>query len=538
MKSVLFCRVSSKEQEEVGYSLPSQQKLLSEYSEKKDFEVARSFAISESASGKHQRKAFIEMMKYVDTHHIKIIICEKTDRLTRNLKDAVSIYAWLDQDDERQMHLVKDSLVLHKNSRSQEKLNLDMRIVFAKNYIDNLSEEVKKGQKEKIEQGWYPARPKLGYKSQEINGRINHVIDDKHALFIKRMFELYDQGNHSVERLAELLFQEGFRSRDGKKVVTSRIHSLLQDPFFYGVFEWNGVVYKGNHSPLISKELYDRVQYRLKSKITPKVQKHLFLFKGLLRCKTCLGTISFETHKGIVYGHCHHYKPCNDDIWVREDKLEKQVKKALIKLQINNKRVMEWIRKALKESNQDISLFHTNALNELHDQLKAVDKRMSNLYDDKVDEVITKEFYDQKSKEYKTQKVSIEGAIAKHNNAHNQTQDLSVKFYELSQRAESIYDIKKTDKKRILLQVIYAKLFLYEGKLVFEYTKGFSILAKLVELTNKSSKVEKFKENTVNTFEPLKSIVPVTYTPNFSFLDPALRRVQDLNLCEPCGSWD
>ena len=63
MKSVLFCRVSSIEQEEVGYSLPSQQKLLSEYSEKKGFSVIRSFAISESASGKHQRKAFIEMIK-------------------------------------------------------------------------------------------------------------------------------------------------------------------------------------------------------------------------------------------------------------------------------------------------------------------------------------------------------------------------------------------------------------------------------------------------------------------------------------------
>lgn len=529
MKSVLFCRVSSKEQEEVGYSLPSQQKLLSEYSEKKGYSVVRSFAISESASGKHQRKAFIEMMKYVDKQKIKIIICEKTDRLTRNLKDAVSLYAWLDEDPERQLHLVKDSLILHKNSRSQEKLNLDFRIVFAKNYIDNLSEEVKKGQKEKIEQGWYPSKPKIGYKTQEEHGRITHVIDNTYAPFMKRMFELYNQGNYSVERLANLLFDEGLRSRDGNKIVTSRLHCLLTEPYYYGYFSWNGQLYKGNHPPLISKELFDTVQLRLHAKNTPKVQKHLFLFKNLLKCKTCGSTISFETHKDIVYGHCHHYKPCNDDIWVREDKLEGQIKKALCKLQINNKRVMEWLRKALKESNSDVSVFHTTALEELNKQLIAIDKRMSGLYDDKVDEVITKEFYDHKSKEYKAQKMGIEEAIAKHNNAHNRFQDLGVKFYEISQRAESIYDIKKTDKKRILLQLIYSKLFLKEGKLSFQYSIGFSILAKLVALTNKSSEVVQKEENKINTFELIKDIVPTSHTPHFAFLSPDLRRGRDSN---------
>ena len=79
------------------------------------------------------------MMNYVKVNTIKIIICEKVDRLTRNFKDAVIIDEWLEKDEERQVHLVKDSLILHKNSRSQEKLNWGIRILFAKNYIDNPS---------------------------------------------------------------------------------------------------------------------------------------------------------------------------------------------------------------------------------------------------------------------------------------------------------------------------------------------------------------------------------------------------------------
>jgi len=58
MKSILYCRVSSKEQEETGYSLPAQEKLLSAYSERTGYSVDKVFAISESASGKKQREVF------------------------------------------------------------------------------------------------------------------------------------------------------------------------------------------------------------------------------------------------------------------------------------------------------------------------------------------------------------------------------------------------------------------------------------------------------------------------------------------------
>src|SRR3989339_1966682 len=191
MKSILYCRVSSKEQEETGYSLPAQEKLLSGYSERTGYSVDKVFAISESASGKKQREIFDNMMAYVKKEGIKIIICEKVDRLTRNFKDAVEIDEWLEKDEERQVHLVKDSLILHKNSRSQEKLNWGIRILFAKNYIDNLSEEVKKGQKEKIAQGWLPTRPPYGYKTIGEKGHKIHIPDKDKVPFAKKMFEIY-----------------------------------------------------------------------------------------------------------------------------------------------------------------------------------------------------------------------------------------------------------------------------------------------------------------------------------------------------------
>ena len=143
-KAVVYARVSSKEQEETGYSLDAQEELLKTYAEKPQhqFDVVKKFRISESASGKTQRATFAEMIRYMDKNKVNVLICEKVDRLTRNFKDAIVIDEWLDKDEVRQVHLVKDALILHKNSKSQEKLNWGIRILFAKNYTDNLSEEV------------------------------------------------------------------------------------------------------------------------------------------------------------------------------------------------------------------------------------------------------------------------------------------------------------------------------------------------------------------------------------------------------------
>ena len=233
MKTVLFARVSSKEQEQEGYSLPAQEKLLTEYAERKNLEITKSFSISESASGRYQRKTFNEMLEYVTKNKIKVIVCEKVDRLTRNLKDAVSINEWIQEDPERQVHFVKENCVLSKESKSNEKFIWNIKVSVAQYYIDNLSEEVRKGQKEKIAQGWLPTKPPLGYKTIGEKGHKIHVIDEGTAPLIRKMFELYATGNYSLKALLEAMHKEGLRTREGRRLQKSRLHELLSHPFYY-----------------------------------------------------------------------------------------------------------------------------------------------------------------------------------------------------------------------------------------------------------------------------------------------------------------
>src|SRR3989338_937262 len=250
-EAVIYCRVSSKEQEETGYSLPAQEKLLTEYAQRKGLGILKVFSVAESASGAKQRKIFGEMMEYMRKKGIQILLCEKVDRLTRNLKEAVVANDWLEANEERQLHYVKQNLVIHKNAKSDEKFRWDIEIVLAKKFISNLSEEVKKGQKEKIAQGWLPTAPPLGYKTIGEKGHKIHIIDEAKVPLVKKMFELYGSGNYSLEKLTEVLQNDGLKNMLGRKVSKAQIHAQFSNPFYIGKIVWNNKEYAGKHEPLV-----------------------------------------------------------------------------------------------------------------------------------------------------------------------------------------------------------------------------------------------------------------------------------------------
>jgi len=506
MKAILFCRVSSKEQEETGYSLPAQEKYLHEAAEKKELTVDKVFSVSESAGGKVQRKIFNEMMEYVRKHNISVIVVETTDRLTRNFKDVPTIDKWVLEDESHEIFLAKEGCVLNKNSKSHEWFMWRVKVATAEYYVRLLSENVKKGQKEKLSQGWLPTRPPIGYKTIGETGHKTHVVDETKVPLVKRMFSLYATGNYSLKKLTEVMEEEGLRNDYGNKIVKSRLHQYLTDPFYIGKNRWNDQLTNGKQETFISKELFEKVQQLLKSKTTPKYRKHNHLFKALIRCEECSGLITWEIHKGIIYGHCNHYRNCTQKTWFGQEEVEIQLIKAFEKLQINNPRLADWIRKALKETNKDAMEYYTASLDELNQRLKLLEQRFEKIYDDKIDEKITEEFYKKKFQQYSEEKEQTSEAIQKHSNASTRYHELAMNVYDLSQRAKEIYlKAKDIDKKRQLLRLVFEKLTIDEGKIYYTYSKAFKLLYAAVEATN-SSKVDDIVKTRKEIFEPGKKI--------------------------------
>lgn len=527
MKSVTIERVSSKEQDETGYSLPAQQKLLANYAISKGFSIAKSFTITESASGKKQREIFNAAFEYVKKNNIKIMIVEKADRFTRNFKDSVDLWTWLDEDEERQLHSVKDSLALHKNSRSQEKLNWDIRIVFAKNYVDNLSEEVRKGQKEKLAQGWLPTRPPIGYITVGEKGHKTHVVDENTAPLVKRMFTLYATGDYSLVKLTKIMKEEGLRNAQGNKIVKSRIHQYLTDPFYIKQNRWNDKLYPGKQEQFIDDELFEKVQTVLKSKTTPKYRTHFHLFKALMKCKECGGSITWEAHKGIVYGHCNHYKDCSQKTWSIERDIENQIIANLENLEVKSPRLAEWIKKALKESHQEEITYHSSSVGELNKRHAILKNRLDGIYEDKLDGKITEAYYDRKFAEYSKEIRQLDKKLSSLGESTVKYFEISNNFYNISQHAGAIYKKAKTiENKRSLIKLIFRNLTLDEGSLNFEYTEEYQILYEAVKKTN-SSKELKTVVKAIENFEPSKKADDTAFEEAFLQARPILLRAID-----------
>lgn len=498
MKAVLYCRVSSKDQEEHGFSLPAQEKFLKEYAAKKDLEITKIFAISESASGRKQREVFSEMMQYVIDRDLTVVVCEKVDRLTRNFKDAVAIDEWLEDDENRQVHLVKDSLVLHKNSRSQEKLNWGIRILFAKNYIDNLSEEVKKGLAEKLRQGWLPTKPPVGYRTVGEKGRKIHVIDDEKAPIMRKMFELYATGNYSVDAISKRAHTDGLRNMAGKKIWRSRVAVLLSDPFYIGKIRYNGAIHPGAHEPLISEDLFNKVQELMHGNGAPRQRKHSPLFKALLRCVDCNRTITWEQHKGHWYGHCNRYGNCPHRKYVRQEKVEEQLLDYLDGITIKSPRLVEWIKKALKNSHADEMVYNESSRNELQKRYAATQRRIDSLYDDKIDGKISEDFYRTKFQQYSQEKEGVVNALKRLDTANTRYYELGASVIDLAHRARAIYSNEKTSQedRRVLLSIVFSNLKLNGQKLEVSYSKAFGILSDFSPIWNKSSEPANVGSNT------------------------------------------
>ncbi len=155
----------------------------------------------------------------------------------------------------------------------------------------------------------------------------------------------------------------------------------------------------------------------------------------------------------------------------------------------------------MKESHQDEIEYHSLAVNELNQRYELIQKRLDKLYDDKLDEKISKDFYERKFKEYSAERETILGSMKKHSQASSKYFELGITVYELSQKAREIYLSATLEEKRQLISLVFESLFLDEGRLTFSYSKPFKTLWEAVEITN-SSKVLDLVKSSDKIFEP------------------------------------
>jgi site-specific DNA recombinase len=352
--AVLYARVSSQEQAREGFSIDAQGKLLQNYAREKRFEIASNFTDVETAK-QAGRTGFDAMVGYLRTNSsCRVLLVEKTDRLYRNFRDWVTI----DEIDGLEVHFVKEGTIISEESRSSEKFMHGIKVLMAKNYIDNLSEETRKGMIEKASQGIWPSFAPIGYvNANGSNGKRTIVPDPALAPLVKRLYELCATGKYSIKELAAIAQTE--RLTRGGSIQKSTVNKILRNRTYSGQFEWRGERYDGAYEAIIPRDLWLAAQDSLDQRLGTRAKKtgHCFAFSGMLTCGSCGCAMVGEIKKRkYIYYHCSGARGRCGEPYVRQEILEQAYAAMLRRISIDED-IVNWIAIGLRESHTDQKRF-------------------------------------------------------------------------------------------------------------------------------------------------------------------------------------
>lgn len=341
------------------------------------------------------------------------------------------------------------------------RLSADIQAVVASHYSRNLREEAKKGIYGRLKQGFYPFRAPIGYTDQ--GAAKLKLPDPVMAPLVRETFELYGAGKFPLMELADHMHERGLRNWRGGPVTVNGISTILNNPFYVGVMriKKSGQDFSGNHEPLVSRDLFERVQTLLLGKTVDRVAQHSFLFSRLVRCASCHYSLIGERQKGHTYYRCHNrpFKspPVCPITSIKEEQLENAVQSIFEKLTLSDAEIVyfrEWIaEQRLHAAAERESEKRATTL-----QLEAVRTRMSRLTDLLLDGTVEKPAFDEKQKQLVWEEAKLKQRLAALEGGIGDPFNEIERIVELAKDAALLYKQANVTRKRELLRILLSNL--------------------------------------------------------------------------------
>jgi hypothetical protein len=295
---------------------------------------------------------------------------------------------------------------------SDNVLMLAVQLGMANQYIRDLSENVKRGYRAKLERGEWPNHVPFGYLNDKTTKSV--IFDPDRSRYVPRIYELYASGSYSFGSIADLLYKEGLRTSSGRKVLKSRIQHILSSRFYTGVMERDGKLYEGKHPALISKKIFDEAQAVMSGFSRPRAKSNTLFFplRGFLKCESCGCMLTASLKKGHQYYYCTNGKgSCTaHKKYMRENDLYVLLGNLFKNLAFSERKIELMYQAAKAKAEQDGSETVQN-LEMLHKRLNALAERESRLLDTFLAAQTTKELYEKKSLELKHERIDLQNQI-------------------------------------------------------------------------------------------------------------------------------
>ena len=410
---------------------------------------------------------------------IKVLLCENVDRATRNFKDAVDLDE-MRKKEGLEIHFVQDGFFINKDATGNQMFMWEAKVFIAKQYLNRLSDDVKRTIEQKIQNEQWITKAPIGYiNTIDDKGNKDMIPDPLRSHFIPQMFQMYSTGNSSIKRIEDTVYGLELRSNTAnpKPVSKSQIYHALKNPFYYGVMKVRDELYPHKYQPLISKELFDRVQQVMAGydKKPFRYGCKPFALRGLIKCADCGCTITAERKKDAYsYYSCTNYKRVHKTrIYIEEKDLLIPIYKMLRRIKLTDKQTDD-LMADLRRVNETKDKFFEASMKQLRATYDKYEERKSKLLDRLVDSEIVKEAYDTKLKEYEEKQITLTSEMGKHQKADEEYYITVGMILSLCKRASTIFKSSEPMEKRQLLNFLLQNCKLQEKKLTFELKTPFN----------------------------------------------------------------
>ena len=393
-KLFLYARKSTDDTGRQVQSIPDQISELRAFARSNDISVVDVLVEKQSAK-QPGRKVFETMLDRIVEGEAEGILSWHPDRLARNMTDGARLVELIESSG---ANLVFPTYRFEKTP--QDIFYLTLAFGQSKLYVDNLSENTKRGMRNKARRGIYPSVAPIGY----LNNRNTRGIDPdpEYAPFIVSLFEKYSTGKYTYADLR-------FSTRSEKKISVSSVQRILSNPFYYGIFTWGRETYEGSHTPFITKKLFDQCQAVMeqRGRTYRKHEPKQYPYRQLLTCGHCGCSITSSIAKGTyIYYHCSRRKGKCDAKFLNEKAIDKEVRSALQKVALTPADAQSVETELRKLHDKEVQAGVSRA-DTLRSTISRIDEKLNTLLDMSLSGEITRDEYIIKKKKLLAEKVDL-----------------------------------------------------------------------------------------------------------------------------------
>ena len=428
----IYCRVSTEEQSENGYSIDEQERLLEEWCKKMGYVIYKCYS-DRGISGKNikDRPALKELLSDAKAGKFDMVISWKINRVSRKLEDVLKIVSLLE----------KNNITFKSYSEPFEtdtpagRMQFQMMALIGEFERGTIAQNVKMGMIAKAKSGNWCGGRVLGYDlvpnnspEEEKKGKNKLKINEKEAEIVRFIFNEYSKGK-GYKAITNQINKLGYKTKKGNDFSVGSIRDILTNPVYIGEIRYNvrqnwsekrrrninpnPIRVKGKHEAIIDRELWDKVQLILESKKgkPSRIYDGEYPLTGILRCPKCgagmvisrtTNTLADGSKKRIAYYCCGNWKNkgtsvCNSNT-IRVDKANEYVFKKIEEL-VSNEAMIKAVVKNINKERKDKVKPAKRLLGDIDKELEKLDKRKRKIFEAYEDDILTKEEFQTRKNE-------------------------------------------------------------------------------------------------------------------------------------------